>query len=253
MDDMDKPLVSIITVVLNGERHIESAIQSVINQTYKNIEYIILDGQSEDNTIDIIKKYENYISFFESKKDNGLYEAINRGIELSKGSFIKILNSDDMLDPIAIEENLKVFEEEGGSNSFVVNSYLKRIDLNGNFLSIWKNKGKIINGYDQFLHPTWLVPKAIYNKFGYYDESYKVSSDYEYYLRLKFNDVLFKTIKHPLVMFRVAGLSYGLKGMKEDLEINLKYTNIFSSYWHYYKNTILKVLKSIKDKLLGND
>jgi len=158
-----------------------------------------------------------------------------------------------MLDPIAIEENLKVFEEEDGSNSFVVNSYLKRIDLNGNFLSIWKNKGKIINGYDQFLHPTWLVPKAIYDKFGYYDESYKVSSDYEYYLRLKFNDVLFKTIKHPLVMFRVAGLSYGLRGMKEDLDINLKYTNVFSSYWHYYKNTILKVLKSIKDKLLGND
>ena len=132
---MDKPLVSIITVVLNGERHIESAIQSVINQTYKNIEYIILDGQSTDKTVDIIKKYENYISFFESKKDNGLYQAINRGIEISKGSYIKILNSDDILDSRAIEENLKAFEEEKNSNCFVVNSYLKRIDLDGNFLS----------------------------------------------------------------------------------------------------------------------
>ena len=251
---MNRPLVSIITVVLNGERHIESAIQSVINQTYKNIEYIVLDGKSIDKTIDLIKKYENYISFFESKKDNGLYQAINRGIEISKGSYIKILNSDDILDSRAIEENIKAFNEiEDDIGKYVVNSYLDRIDLLGNSLSIWDNKGKIIKGYDQFLHPTWLVPKSIYNEFGYYNEDYKVSSDYEYYLRLKSNGILFKTIKKPLVKFRLAGASYGLQGMKEDLDINLKYTNIYSSYWHYYKNTTFKVLKLIKDKLLGND
>jgi len=248
------PLVTIITVVLNGEKYIESAIKSVINQTYKNIEYIILDGQSKDKTIDIIRKYSNHISFFESKKDNGLYEAINRGIRIAKGSYIKILNSDDVLEPNAIEENINAFNEiDKKKQKYVVNSYLKRIDINGNFLSIWDNKGKIIKGYDQFLHPTWLVPKSIYNEFGCYSETYKVSADYEYYLRLKSMGVIFKTIKKPLVMFRLGGVSYGFEGMKEDLEINLRYANIFSAYWHYFKNLILKRLKGYKDKFFGHD
>tara|TARA_X000000368_G_scaffold89881_1_gene68582 strand:- start:18348 stop:19109 length:762 start_codon:yes stop_codon:yes gene_type:complete len=250
MNTQSKPLVTIITVVLNGEKFIEDAIKSVMNQTYKNIEYIILDGKSVDKTIDIIKKYEEFITFFESNKDNGLYSAINKGIKISSGEFIKILNSDDKLHPEAIEKNIDLFMKEDNLNhNFVVNSYLERIDLNGKRLAIWDNKGKIINGYEQFLHPSWLVPKRIYEDNGLYNEEYKVSADYEYYLRLKSKKINFRTIQIPLVSFRPGGISYGFKGMKEDLDINLKYFNFIISYWHYVKNVGFKTLKLIKDSI----
>ena len=244
------PLVSIITVVLNGEDYIEDAIKSVAKQTYQNIEYIVLDGMSSDNTLKIISNYMDIISIFESKEDDGLYNAINKGIELSSGEFIKILNSDDMLHPEAIEKNIDIYINQNNSNDrFVVNSYLERIGLDGEHLAIWDNKGKIINGYDQFLHPSWLVPKKIYTEIGLYDEEYKVSADYEYYLRLKSKKISFRTIKIPLVSFRLGGISYDLKGMKEDLDINLKYFNYVISYWHYIKNVSLKTLKLIKDSI----
>ncbi len=244
------PLVSIITVVLNGEDYIEDAIKSVAKQTYENIEYIVLDGMSSDNTLKIISNYMDIINIFESKEDDGLYNAINKGIELSSGEFIKILNSDDILHPEAIEKNIDIYiNQNNSSNRFVVNSYLKRIGLDGEHQAIWDNKGKIINGYDQFLHPSWLVPKNIYTEIGLYDEEYKVSADYEYYLRLKSKKISFRTIQSPLVSFRLGGISYDLKGMKEDLHINLKYFNYVISYWHYIKNVSLKTLKLIKDSI----
>ena len=81
----DKPLISIITVVFNGERYLEQTIQSVIDQTYDNVEYIIIDGGSTDGTLDIIKKYEDKIDYWVSEKDNGIYDAMNKGIKVCYG------------------------------------------------------------------------------------------------------------------------------------------------------------------------
>src|SRR5258705_5340519 len=89
------PLVSIITIVYNGEKYIEDSIRSVINQSYKNIEYIIIDGGSSDNTVSIIKKYEKQIAFWISEKDKGISDAFNKGIAKATGEIIGILNSDD--------------------------------------------------------------------------------------------------------------------------------------------------------------
>ena len=87
------PLVSIITVVRNGEKYLEQTIKSVLNQSYKNIEYLIIDGDSKDKTLKIIKKYNNKIDYWVSQKDNGLWEAMNKGIKLARGSIIGIINS----------------------------------------------------------------------------------------------------------------------------------------------------------------
>ena len=95
-NNSNKPLVSIITVVLNNKKFLEKSILSVLNQNYKNIELIIIDGGSTDGTLDIIKKYKSKINFLISEKDNGLYDAMNKGIKNSKGSIIGILNSDDI-------------------------------------------------------------------------------------------------------------------------------------------------------------
>lgn len=104
MEENNKaPLISIITVVYNGEKYLEQTIQSVINQTYKNIEYIVIDGGSTDGTLDIIKKYEEHISYWVSESDKGLYDAMNKGIGVAKGELIGMINSDDWYELEAVE------------------------------------------------------------------------------------------------------------------------------------------------------
>lgn len=93
----DKPLISIITVVYNGEQYLEQAIQSVVNQTYDNVEYIIIDGGSTDATLDIIKKYDGVIDYWISELDNGVYDAMNKGIKLFQGDYVLFMGCDDSL------------------------------------------------------------------------------------------------------------------------------------------------------------
>ena len=109
-----KPLITVVTVVFNGEQFLEETILSVMNQTYENIEYIIIDGGSTDGTLNIIKKYENSIDYWVSEYDRGIYDAMNKGIALSQGDFIGFLNADDLY-------NLEVIEEL--SNALSLNDF----------------------------------------------------------------------------------------------------------------------------------
>jgi len=126
------PLITVITVVYNGEKYLEQTIQSVINQTYPNVEYIIIDGGSTDGTIDLIKKYEDYIDYWVSEKDKGIYDAMNKGIEISFGNWLYFLNCNDLF----LENNIlsKVFKYFDKKNKAVY----------GNVLL--KNKSKVYDG-----------------------------------------------------------------------------------------------------------
>ena len=97
------PKISIITVCYNSEKYLEETIQSVLRQNYQNVEYIIIDGGSTDNTVSIIDKYRQYITYFVSEPDNGISDAFNKGIRVATGDVIGIINSDDLLEEGALE------------------------------------------------------------------------------------------------------------------------------------------------------
>jgi glycosyltransferase involved in cell wall biosynthesis len=203
MNFENKPFFSVITVTLNSEKFLEQTIKSVINQGISNIEYIIIDGGSTDGTIDIIKKYSNFITYWVSEKDNGIYDAINKGILVSKGKYIGIINSDDW------------YEE----NSF---NYINQISCNENseiihgILRLWDNDNKIgLQGYtSNFLkngmisHPTCFINRNVYFNVSLYDTQYKIAADYDFMLKcyLK-NNINFNYQENIIANFRLSGVS----------------------------------------------
>jgi glycosyltransferase len=174
--------VTIITVTYNSEKYLEESILSVMNQTYTNIEHIIIDGKSTDGTINIIKKYEKNIAKWVSESDRGMYDAINKGMEISTGDIIGILNSDDILSQNnVIEIIVNSFLEKNVDSVYGDLEYVDADNL-FNIYRIWKGKP-----YDRKLflsgwmpaHPTFYFKKEIYLKYGGYENHYFSAADYE--------------------------------------------------------------------------
>jgi glycosyltransferase involved in cell wall biosynthesis len=198
----NKPLVSIITVTLNAEKYLDQTIKSVLNQSYKNLEYIIIDGASKDNTINIIKKFESQITTWISEKDNGLYYAMNKGISLAKGEIIGIVNADDFYSNDTVE--------------LVVEAYLKNnADIFHGDLSIITNNASIkmtpdikkMKQQSSIFHPTCFVKKTVYEKIGNFNTIYKISADYDFLLRCLNQNLAFTYIPKVLSNFRPGGMS----------------------------------------------
>ena len=182
--------ISIITVCYNSEKTIRYTIESLISQEYKDIEYIVIDGGSTDQTLEIIKEYNNSITFLSSEIDNGIYDAMNKGINVAKGKIIGILNSDDFYPNNFIISN-------------VVNSFNNKIDAvygdlvyvdpinTKKVLRYWKSgtytREKIKNGW-MLPHPTFFVRKTIYDKYGLYDSSLHQAADYAIFINFVYKN-----------------------------------------------------------------
>ncbi|MCT7487108.1 glycosyltransferase [Aliarcobacter cryaerophilus] len=183
-----KPLISIVTAVYNGEKYLEQTIQSVLNQTYKNIEYIIIDGGSTDGTIDIIKRHEDKITYWISEKDNGIYDAWNKGIRVSKGDWIGFLGADDFYLNDAIENYVNMILSAEFDLMYISGKNILCDDSS----KIIKTFGKKWNWTDfrvymNVAHVGSLHNKKLYSKYGMYDLSFKICGDYELLLRAKEN------------------------------------------------------------------
>ncbi len=177
--------VSIITVCFNSERTISTAIESVIMQKYPDIEHIIIDGASTDKTFEIIQSYGNKISKLISEPDNGIYDAMNKGIKIATGEIIGTLNSDDLyIDNQVISDVVKAF----GSNIDLLYGDLFYVKKNNtdSIIRKWKStnfkKNSFKNGWHP-PHPTFFVKKNIYNKYGAFNLDYKLAADFELMLR----------------------------------------------------------------------
>lgn len=202
------PKVSIITVSYNAEKTIEKTILSVINQTYENIEYIIIDGKSSDKTLEIIKKYEKKISYWVSETDGGIYDAMNKGITKSTGDIIGIINSDDWYEEKTVEiavENIFFHNVNGVCGNIIYH------DINGNIIKLEKFKSKPeaceMKKRMTIAHPSIFVKKDFYDLYGFFDVKYKISADYDLFLRAILKNCKLQYCENLNVNFRLGGAS----------------------------------------------
>lgn len=206
-------LISLVTVTFNSAQTLHDTIQSVLSQTYSNIEYIIIDGGSTDNTLDIIKECEVYFEknlVWISEKDNGIYDAMNKGIRMATGDVIGVLNSDDLLMDInVIQDVVELFDEN--TDAIFGNLYFVKYHNINSIVRTWRGSayGSFRKGWHP-AHPTFYVRRKIYERYGLFDTSFDVSADFELMLRFieKFH-IRTKYMDRYMVKMRVGGESTG--------------------------------------------
>ena len=231
--------ISIITVCYNSEKTIEKTIESVLSQKNAEIEYIIIDGGSTDQTIEIINRYKKNIDFFLSERDLGIFDAINKGIIRASGKVISILHSDDIY-----------FNQYTISN--VTRYFNKKTDLEcliGNTLITKKKSNEIKRKYGAKIfkkwmlyfgfsppHPSTFILKEIYKTFGLYSIDFKIAGDFDFYLKIMLkNSVKFLTVDENYVIMKTGGASsnsfksnyYSTKEIIKSFKKNKLYSNFF--------------------------
>jgi len=182
--------ISVITVSYNNAATIEDTIMSVASQSYQDIEHIIVDGGSTDGTLKVIGCHKNKISKFISESDEGIYDAMNKGIKLSQGDIIGFLNADDIYaDNIVMGKVASVFDDPAVDACYADLVYVSKDDLN-KVVRYWKSMEYRENLFRKGwmpAHPTFFVRKAVYDKYGNFDLSFKFQSDFD--LTMRFLDV----------------------------------------------------------------
>ena len=182
-----RPLISVITVVLNGEKFLEKTIQSVINQTYSNVEYIIIDGGSIDGTLDIIRKYDNVIDYWISEKDYGIYNGMNKGVSYATGSWINFINSDDFLwNESVLDLIAKSLENLSPEIRIAYGQIILLSTLGESLYAIGKPFNELKKYFNQIMvipHPGVFHSRSFFERNGLFDESFHIAGDYEILLR----------------------------------------------------------------------
>jgi glycosyltransferase involved in cell wall biosynthesis len=186
---MQRKIVSVITVCYNSEKYIQSAIESVLRQTYENIEYIIVDGNSRDKTLDIIRKYASLFNGrmrWISEPDNGIYHAMNKGIKMATGDIVGILNSDDIYFDDKVIEDIVLHIYSENADSIYGNVIMVHPDNLHKIIRVSKSSTFKPNSFKKGWHPPhpgFFVKKRIYDAFGVFDTSLKIAADFELMLR----------------------------------------------------------------------
>ena len=202
--------ISIITVVYNNEKTIKEAMQSVLSQTYSDIEYVVIDGKSKDNTVNLINNYKEKLGYFISEKDNGLYDAMNKGILACTGEVIGILNSDDLYhDSGVVAAVMEQFINDAELDILYADLvYVKKDDTN-KVVRKWKTKSYYSTFFENANvppHPALFVRNKVYENVGLFDLQYKLAADYELMLRMfKKHEFKSKHFNKLVIKMRLGG------------------------------------------------
>ena len=248
---MNNLKISIITVVWNNASTIKDAINSVLNQTYSNIEYIIIDGASTDGTVEIVQSYGEKIDKFISEKDKGLYDAMNKGLSFATGNIIGILNSDDFyINEFVIEKIVKEFEKKQVDSVYADLVFVRPKNLDKTvryYDSSYFDPDKFAYGWMP-AHPSFFVRKEIYEKYGVFKTDYKIAADYELLTRfLAKNKISYSYMKEPIVKMRMGGAS--TSGLKSNYILNKEIIRACREN-DIYTNWLM-VLSKYPKKILG--
>lgn len=250
------PKISIITVSYNSEKTIEQTIVSVIEQTYENIEYIIIDGDSHDRTVDFIMRYEMQLAYWVSEPDSGIYDAMNKGIDRATGDYIYFIGSDDCL--VDAEIIYRVAQTLMG-NYDVFSGKVWNVDENLQLQMEYTNKFDINDIYIGYCIPhQGLFVKTKILKEYHFDCNYKIAADRDLFYKLFFNKTITcKFSDEKIAFYSNSGISSleVLKRMREDIEIMYKY-KIPKRFIHAYQtrtsNSLKKYIKYKLKKMLMN-
>lgn len=253
-----KPLVSIITVSYNSEQYIKDTLDSVISQTYNNIEYIIIDGGSTDNTLDIVKKYEQRFNGklkWISETDKGIYDAMNKGLKKINGDIVSFINSDDIYaNDKVLEDVVDIFQKNECDACYGNVAMVKRNDLN-KINRLWKTSPNSYFSKPRYgwvpAHPSFFAKKSLYDKFGDFDLRFKIAADFDLICRfIEKHNIQLSYLNKILIKMRIEGTSNNsvesiIQGNKEAF-LSLKKNGVFP-YFIFLK-PLRKILYLLKAK-----
>ncbi len=214
----DKPLISVITVVFNGELFLEETIKSVLNQTYDNVEYLIIDGGSTDGTLDIIKRYKNQIDYWVSEPDKGIYDAMNKGIALASGTWLNFMNAGDSFNTSTVLNEIFTDSTQFQNIDFIYSD--TRFD--GRSVLTCSIEENIIN------HQSLIYKKKVHSTHGLYLVSKGLLiSDYLFFMLCR-NEVWYKssTIIANYDTNGISGNDYFIEHFKQKVAVDLMFKNI---------------------------
>lgn len=248
-----KPLlVSIVTAVYNKHDTVAQALDSVLSQTYPHIESVVIDGASTDGTLAVLEPYRARVATFVSERDDGIYDALNKGIALSRGEVVGFLHADDLLaDPDVIAKVAHAFEDPAVQAVYGDLVYVDHDDV-GKVVRYWKSgefdRRSLRRGWMP-PHPTFYVRRRVYEQLGMFDTRYRIAADYDSVLRfLAGGGITPRYIPHTLVRMRLGGISNRslstlIRKTREDLAVTrrngmgglatvmLKMTSKISQFW----------------------
>ncbi|MDR2859816.1 MAG: glycosyltransferase [Mediterranea sp.] len=206
--------LSIITVNLNNKEGLQQTIESVITQTFPDFEYIIIDGGSTDGSVDVIKQYEDKITYWMSEPDKGIYQAMNKGILQSKGEYCQFLNSGDIFCAETVLENVfRTPYPEDMLTGNIVRIFPKKEVMERGLAYESEQRGKPLTLFDFFVngtlpHQATFMRRKLFDQYGLYDENYRIVSDWLFFLKtVGWNGVKVKYLDLLIIRFNMLGIS----------------------------------------------
>tara|TARA_B110000211_G_C14090125_1_gene558566 strand:- start:861 stop:1604 length:744 start_codon:yes stop_codon:yes gene_type:complete len=244
--------ISIITVCFNSEKTIRDAIESVLSQRYPDIEYIIIDGLSKDNTMSIASEYDDKISKIISEPDNGIYDAMNKGIMLTTGDVVAFLHSDDVYENNTIISDIVNCFDNSTQGIYGDLIYTSKVDLN-KVIRYWKSDDfspSLLSKGWVMPHPTLFLRRDVYQKYGAFDMSFKIASDYDFMLRILKDNIAVKRLPKVIYKMRVGGESNRsikniLHQTKEDWII-LRKNKINNPFFALFYKKMSKIMQFVR-------
>ena len=249
-------LISVVTCSYNSGNTIERTIKSILSQNFEDFEYIIIDGESSDNTLEVIKRYEPLFKGrmrWISEKDAGIYDAMNKGIRLSKGDYIWLVNSDDYLENNALQIVANRIKEK---KSEIISGYIECFSENCDNRRISKysfeeSEREYRKKRMGIAHPATIVSRQIYRKYGDYDSRFLISADMDWFLRLKENNVPIDIIDVKLSNMSNGGVSGQKDNVKKRIhDWKLLYRKHTRSKFEFWKFLIYRILTFYKNFVL---